>query len=172
MRRLAWGLVGLAAALAGCKDTAPPGCRIAQSTTLPASPLTLTRDVTLQRAGAGLVLLGPDAQAMGMPAPVINASIPHGTCLSVVSSRTDFAVSVVQNGPPGEAVVWRAFELRDGGGHGSNVTLTLGHSVVGCISAAPTPRGYVLAYQNDDGTYFDDFNQQSSALNEDIVAGV
>src|SRR5438045_6599916 len=57
MRRLALSLLGLAAVV-GCKATSPPGCRIAQSTTLPASALTLTPDVSLQRAGASLVLVG------------------------------------------------------------------------------------------------------------------
>jgi hypothetical protein len=295
MRRLALSLLGLAMALAGCKDTAPPGCRIAQSTSLPASALTLTEDVSLQRAGAGLVLagvagdelrwaplaldgtlgteskltlpqrqarpgvvfatagkstpgdqllvayvapkagatnqlqiaaiaqspggpasapvvladlpagvdpniirlamgpsqtgqrallswnfdgqdappsfliLGPDAQPMGMPAAAINTPIPRGSCLSVMSSRTDFAVSITEGGP---APTWHAFELRDDGGHGSNITMILGHAVVGCISAAPTARGYVLAYQNNDGTYFADFNVAAGTLNEDIVAGV
>ena len=57
MHRLAWSLLVLAAVV-GCKDTSPPGCRIAQSTSLPASALTLTQNVTLQRAGAGLALVG------------------------------------------------------------------------------------------------------------------
>src|SRR4051794_7468299 len=276
MCRLALLLVGLATAAAGCKDTPPPGCRIAQSTTLPGSVLTLTRDVTVQQAGAGLalvgiegdelrwaplaldgtlgteskltlpqrqarpgvvfattarsapgdqlvvafvapkpgapnqpqivaitqmpggaasapvalfdlpagvdpnivrlamgpsqsgqralltwnfdgqdappsfLLLGPDAQPMGMPAAVTSAPVPRGSCLSVVGSRTDFAVSIVESG---QASTWHAFELRDDGGHGSHVTMILGHPVVGCISSSPTPRGYVLAYQNNDGTY-------------------
>jgi hypothetical protein len=297
MHRLALSLLGLATAAAGCKDTSPPGCRIAQSISLPASPLTTTLDVSLQRAGAGLVLvglagdevrwapvaldgtlgpeskltlpqrqarpgvvfattaksapgdqlvvayvaprtgtsqqqitaitqtagaapsaplalvdlpagvdpnivrlamgpsqtgqralltwnfegqdappsfliLGGDAQPMGMPAPVINTPIPRGTCLSVVSSRTDFAVSVVELGQAGQATTWHAFELRDSGGHGSNVAMFLSHPVVGCISAAPTAHGYVLAYQNNSGTYFADFNIGTGTLNEDIVAGV
>jgi hypothetical protein len=301
MHRLALSLLGLATAVAGCKDTAAPGCRIAQSSSLPATALTLTPDVTLQRAGAGLALvgvtgdevrwaplaidgtlgaeskltlpqrqarpgvvfattaksspgdqliaayvapkagvpsqlqivaiaqttggaagaptvladlptgvdpnivrlamgpsqtgkralltwnfdgqdappsfliLGPDGQPQGMPAPVINGPVPHGTCLSVVSSRTDFAVSLTENAPsaqPAPAVAWHAFELRDDGGHGTNITMVLGHALVGCISAAPTPLGYVLAYQNNDGTYFADFNVNAGTLNEDIVAGV
>src|SRR5512133_1413716 len=59
MRKSAFWLLGLAAA-AGCKDNSPPGCRIAQSTTLPARPLTATRDVVLQRVGAGFVLVGTE----------------------------------------------------------------------------------------------------------------
>jgi hypothetical protein len=298
MHRLAWSLAGLAL-MAGCKDTKAPGCRIAQSTNLPASALTLTSNVTLQRAGAGLVvvglegdevrwaplaldgtlgteskltlpqrqarpgiafatvaksapgdqlvvafvapkagvanqqqltaitqqtggaasapvvladlppgvdpnivrlamgpsqtgqralltwnfdgqdappsflILGPDAQPMGMPAAAINAPIPKGSCLAVTSSRTDFAVSITENpGEPGQAVTWHAFELRDNGGHGSNITMILGHPVVGCISSSPTVRGYVLTYQNNDGTYFADFNVGAGTLNEDILAGV
>jgi hypothetical protein len=296
MHRLAWSLVGLAL-VAGCKDTSPPGCRIAQSTSLPASPLTLTQNVTLQRAGAGLALVGlegdevrwaplapdgalgteskltlplrqarpgvafatttksapgdqlvvayvapkagaanqlqimaitqmaggaagapvalvdlppgvdpnivrlamgpsqtgqralltwnfdgqdappsflilaPDAQPMGMPAAITSERLPHGTCLSVVSSRSDFAISVTQNGE-GTAASWRAFELYDDGRHGTNIQMIVAHVVLGCMSAAPTPRGYVLAYQNNDGTYFADFNVVTGTLNEDIVAGV
>jgi hypothetical protein len=293
MVRLA-STLALLLAVAGCKDTSPPGCRIAQTTALPASPLTLTREVTVQRAGDKLLLvgaegdeirwaplgldgtlgteskltlpqrlaspapvfattaksgpadqlvvayvapkagaanqlqilaitqlpgaaaaapvvlvdlppgvdpaivrtalgpsrtgqralltwafegqdaapsfliLGGDAQPMGMPARAINAPVPRGTCLSVMSSRTDFAVSITEGGP---APTWHAFELRDDGGHGTNVTLELGHPAVGCISAAPTPRGYVLAYQNNDGTYFADFNVLTGTINDDIIVG-
>src|SRR5688572_16877848 len=58
MRKPAWWLLGLAAVFSGCKQTPPPGCRLAQSTSLPPSALTLTRDVWLQPAGAGLMLVG------------------------------------------------------------------------------------------------------------------
>ena len=282
-----------------CKSTAPPGCRIAQSTSLPASALTLTRDAWIQRAGAGLVLVGVegdevrwaplaldgtlgleskltvpqraarpgivfgatsknvpgdqlvvayvapkagtnqsqlnaitqtagaaasapatvadlpagvdpnivrlamgssqtgqravltwsfegqdappqfvllkgDAMPVAPPAAVLMAPIPRSSCLSVVASRTDFAISVVEAGQPGTTAetIWRAFELRDDGSHGSNLEIGLDAPVTSCVSAAPTPRGYVLAYQNNDGTYFADFDVGSGALNTDIVAGV
>ncbi|HXU81229.1 MAG TPA: hypothetical protein VN914_07515 [Polyangia bacterium] len=298
MRRLASSLVGLLLAVAGCKDTSPPGCRIAQSTTLPASPLTLTSEVTVQRAGAGLVLVGAagddirwaplgldgtlgtestltlpqrlakpapvfattgksapgdqlvvafvapkagaanqfqilaitqmpggaaaapvpladlppgvdpnivrlamgpsqtgqravlawafegqdappslvllqaDGQPAGMPAPVVAMNIPRGSCLQVMPSRGDFAVSITEGGAAGLPSIWRTFERNDDGKRPVNVEIHLDHVNVGCISAAPTPRGYVLAYQNNDGTYFSDFNIDKGTINSDIVAGV
>src|SRR5215208_7653015 len=58
MHRLASALVALLVSLPACKSSSPPGCRIAQSTSLPPSALTLTRDAWIQRAGGGLVLVG------------------------------------------------------------------------------------------------------------------
>jgi hypothetical protein len=300
MRRLASSVGALlVTVLAGCKTSSPPGCRIAQSTTLPASPLTLTRDAVIQRAGSGFVLVGVegdevrwaqlgldgtlgteskltvpqraarpgivfgatsknapadqlvvvfavpkagvnqlqltaitqtagaaasapapvadlpagvdpnivrlamgssqtglravltwsfdgqdappsfvllkgDAQPVAAPAPVLMAPIPKSSCLSVIASRTDFAISVTEAGQPGTTAetIWRAFELRDDGSHGSNVEIGLDVGVTSCVSPAPTPRGYVLAYQNNDGTYFADFDTGTGTLNTDIVAGV
>jgi len=299
MPRLA-SLVALLLAVASCKSTPPPGCRIAQTTALPPSALTLTRDVWIQRAGAGLVMvgvegdevrwaplsldgvLGPeskltvpqraarpgivfgatakatpadqlvvafatpkagaptqlqvaaitqmpgaaasapavladlpagvdpnivrlamgssstgrravlawnyegqdapptfvllqgDAMPVAPPGPAFQAKIARGSCLSVVASRTDFAISVTEGGQPGTTseTIWRAFELKDDGGHGSNIEIGLDAPVTSCISSTPTPRGYALAYQNDNGTYFADFDTGSGSLNHDIVAGV
>jgi hypothetical protein len=300
MRKPAWWLLGLALAWSGCKQTQPPGCRIAQSTSLPPSALTLTRDAWIQRAGAGLVLVGTegdevrwaqlsldgvlgteskltvpqrvarpgvvfgatsksvpgdqlvvayvvpkagatnqlqvnaitqtpgapaaapvtlfdlpagvdpniirlamgssqtgqravltwsfdgqdappsflllkgDAQMDAPPVAAINAPIPRASCLSIIGGRTDFAVSVVQAGQPGTTseTIWRAFELKDDGGHGSNIEIGLDVPVTSCISSTTTPRGYALAYQNNDGTFFADFDTGTGALNTDIIAGV
>lgn len=296
MRRRALGLLWLAT-IAGCKDKAPPGCRIAESVTLPASALTSTEEAWLQRAGTGFVLLGSEgdevrwaplaldgtvgteskltlpqralrpepwfgATAKAAPgdqiivayvapkagsttqlqivaitqspggaasAPIVLADLPAGvdpkivrlamgtsrsgqravlawgfegqdaspsllllkgdaqpvgppltvrqgpgarwTCLDVVASRTDFGVSIVEAPSGNTPSTWRTFELRDDGGRGPDVGIELDATPTGCVSSAPTANGYVVAFQNNDGTFFSDYDIAKGAVNSDIVAG-
>jgi hypothetical protein len=298
MRKGGFGLLLLAAAIAGCKDNALPGCRLAESVVLAASPLTLMKEVSLQRAGASFVLLGSDgdsvrwaplgldgtlgaeatltlpqralrpepwfgataksgsgdqvivayvapkagstsqlqivavAQSPGGPpsAPTVLADLPAGvdpkivrlamgtsrtgqravlawgfegqdaspqllvlkgdaqpvgapiavrqgpgvrwTCLDVDTSRTDFGVSVLEAGSAGTAATWRTFELRDDGSRGPDVGIELDVVPTGCVSSSPTAHGYVIAYQDNDGTYFSDYDIERANVNTKIIAGV
>jgi hypothetical protein len=292
--------LGLLAALAitGCKDTPPPGCRLAESVPLPPGPLTLTKNATIQRAGAGFVLvgsegdevrwaplgldgtLGPESkltlpqrllrpepwfatttksatgdqlivayvapkagatsqlqiaaisQSPGGPpsAPSVLADLPAGvdpaivrlamgpshngqhaalawgfegqdaspsllllkadaqpmgapillrqgpgarwSCLDVIASRSDFGVSIQEpGGGSGVVTTWRTFEMRDDGVRSTDVGIGIDVVPTGCITAAPTDRGYVIAYQNADGTYFSDYDIPKGNVNEHIVVG-
>jgi hypothetical protein len=111
---------------------------------------------------------------LGTPARAFEGTVPKSSCLAVVASHTDFAVSVTAAGQPGSSAetVWHAFELRDDGSHGRNIDMGLDQPITSCISSAPTPEGYVLALQNTKGTYFADFNTTTGSLNTDIIAGV
>jgi hypothetical protein len=302
MRRSVW-LLGLLS-VGGCQKELAPPCRVAQSVTMAASPLTRMRDVTLQRAGSGFVMVGVEAmremeegtvrwapvsmdgvvgmestmmvpartlrpepwfgavarvaaadqlvvayvapkpgaanqlqimavtQAVGQPrtAPVALVDLPAGvdpkivrlamgtsrsgqralltwgfegqdappqflilrgdaqpvappaavagspfrwSCLGLSASRTDFGVSLLQapvtaGAPP----TWRTFELKDDGGRGFDIGVGFDTIPTGCVTASPTPRGYLLAFQNVDGTFYADYNVEKGVVNSDIVVGV
>jgi hypothetical protein len=298
--RAFWLLALTTVAAAGCKDNPPPGCRIAESITLPASPLTQTKNVVLQRAGDGFLLVGSegdevrwaplgsdgklgteskltlplrvvrpepwfgavaksapadqlvvvyvapragdvthlqitavtqspggapsaptvvadlpagvdrqivrlamvtsrsgkrsvltwgyegqdavptvlvlkeDGQPVAPPAPLHAGARPRWSCLSAIPGRGDFAVSELEADPtPGVPPTWRAFEVTEDAGRGGDFGVPLEVTPTGCVTSAPTPRGYLLAYQNNNGTFFSDFyNLEKGLVNSGLIAGV
>jgi hypothetical protein len=122
-----------------------------------------------QDASPQVLILRGDAQMQAAPAAVYRGAGQRGACLAVIPSRSDFAVGFLESGARS---IWRAFELRDDGSRAFDVSVALDPMAVGCVSSAPTPRGYVLAYQNNDGTFFADYNMDKGTVNSGIVAGV
>jgi hypothetical protein len=117
-----------------------------------------------------VLLLGADGVPTGEPIPLYRSQPPFPTfdCLTITPSRTDFGVGLVE---PGQRTSWRGFELLDDGGRGYEVSMLLDVMPSSCPTVGATPRGYVVAYQNDTGTFFSDFDIPRSVVNSDIVAG-
>src|SRR5688500_11365599 len=108
MSKPAWWVLGLAAALAaGCEQTPPPGCRIAQSTSLPPSALTQTRDVWLQRAGAGLVLVGVEGDEVRWAQLALDGTLGTESKLTVPqrAARPGIVFGATAKSTPGDQLV-------------------------------------------------------------------
>lgn len=97
--------------------------------------------------------------------------IARWRCLAVVPSHSDFAVSVVEPEQPTGTTGWRIFELRDDGGRGYEVGIGFDVGNAGCPAVAPTPLGYAVAYQNNEGTHFSEYDLAHNFVNSRILAG-
>lgn len=119
-----------------------------------------------------LLLLGADAQPMGPPITVFKTPLTGRTCLAVIPSRTELAVAAIE--PPSMSAgraIWHGVEFRDDGSRFYDVSFELEAVPSDCPAVAPTPRGYVATYKNNDGIYFTDFDITKSVPNGDIIAG-
>lgn len=108
-----------------------------------------------------------------VPPIKLDRTAPKWTCLSVVASRTEAAVSVIETEAPIGKTSWHIAEFSE---TENRMTLDLMFGIdtpnIGCPVVAPTPRGYVIAYQNKDGTYFSHYDAENKVVSSDLVAGV
>jgi hypothetical protein len=125
-----------------------------------------------QDASPSLLLLKADAQPVGPPIAVRSGPGVRWTCLDVVPSRTDFAVSILEGAGAGGASTWRTFEMRDDGGRGPDVGIVLDVTPTSCVSVATTDAGYLIAYQNGNGTYFSNYEIDLNHVTSTILFGV
>jgi hypothetical protein len=147
--------------------------RLAMSSSSTGQRAVLTWGYEGQDASPSILLLRGDGQPIAPAAPLYEAGgAPRWKCLSVDASRTDFSISVLETPPDGRKPSWRSLELRDDGSRDLQVTIGLDVVPTTCPVSAPTPGGYVIAYQNDNGTFFSDFNVDKIVLNSEIVVGV
>jgi hypothetical protein len=116
------------------------------------------------------VVLQADAQPLAPPA-ALTTSNARWTCLSVIPSLTDAAVSLLQD-VPGTPPVWHAYELAETGRRGIDRSFPFDVNPSTCFDAAPNAHGYVIAYQDKDATYLSDFDVEKSIVAEKVVAGV
>lgn len=154
----------------------PPGAdlrtvRLAMGTSRTGQRAALAVGFEGQPATPSVHILKADGEPIGPPLRLHGAaSPPPWTCLSVVSSRTDFAVSIVETDPMGDKR-WHIFELKDDGGRGTEYLMPFELARVDCPAVAPTARGYVLVYQNQDGTFFAEFDVGRTTVSSKLVAG-
>jgi hypothetical protein len=126
-----------------------------------------------QDASPSLLLLKADAQPMGPPILVRQGSGTRWSCLDVIASRTDFGVTIQEpGGGPGVASTWRTFEMRDDGGRGPDVGIGLDIVPNGCVTGTPTAQGYLVAYQDGNGTHFSDYDIPKNNVNSRILVSV
>jgi hypothetical protein len=100
-----------------------------------------------------VVLLDPD----GASRPVPEALAPADTswdCLHVGQGRADLGVSWVGR-PAGGPPTWHLADLREDASTAYAIDLEVAtRQMLGCPAVAPTQKGYTIAWQNRDGTYF------------------
>jgi hypothetical protein len=148
----------------------PAIVRLAMGSSLSGKRAVLTWGFEGQDASPQVLLLGPDAMSMAPPANLFRAPGARWRCLAMMPSRTEFGISLLEQASA--TPTWRGFELKDDGSRGFDVNVVLDLVPTSCVTSAPTGRGYMLAYQNGDGTFFSDYNLDKSVVNSDIVAGV
>lgn len=150
----------------------PKIVRLAMGTSQTGRRAVLTWGFEGQDAPPQYLMLGAGA-APTAPAAAVYRGPLRWSCLGFNPSRTDFAISLLEASvTPGGPPTWRTFELKDDGGRGFDVGVGFDTLPTGCVTAAPTSRGYLLAYQNDNGTFYSDYDIDKSVVNSDIVAGV
>jgi hypothetical protein len=149
----------------------PKIVRMAMNTTRTGQRAVLAWGFEGQDASPSFVLLGADAQAVAPPAAV-HAGNLRWSCLQIAGSLTDTAVTFTEAGAGSAPPFWRAYELNDDGSRGSGRQVGLDVTPTGCVASAPSPQGYVLAYQNNDGTFFAEYIVDKSVVNATLVAGV
>lgn len=95
-------------------------------------------------------------------------------CLAIAPSRTDLGVSAIEPGKAGttQKPWWHMAEYNDDGGNPLSHKVGLHTTDADCpVASGPTPKGYVVSWQNPDGTYFADYNSIARSVNPDSVAG-
>lgn len=117
-------------------------------------------------------ILGPGAEPVGAVLKPARLA-PDWSCLSLVASRADITLGALEaprttGGKPS----WYAAEILDTGRITTEITMGFEVKETDCPVAAPTKVGYVLAYQNRDGTFFSDYNIGKAVISSEIVAGV
>jgi hypothetical protein len=80
-------------------------------------------------------------------------------CLAIVPGRSDFALSRLGRG--GGTPSWFLTDLTDEGRDTYSLEIQLSIRDVGCPRVAPTAKGYTMAWQNVDGTYFADVDTRA-----------
>jgi hypothetical protein len=123
-----------------------------------------------QTTSPSLLILQPDAEPLAPAAPLFATARGPWRCLAVSPSHTDFGVSVLESAA-GPTPNFRLMEVEETGARGYDITLPLEVTPAGCPAAAPTRRGYAVAYQDRDGTFFSDFDIQLGTVNDDILVG-
>jgi hypothetical protein len=148
----------------------PAALRVAMGSSRTGRRAVLAWGAEGQTASPSLLILQADGEPLA-PAAALFAT-PRGPwrCLAVSAGHTDFAVSVVESAA-GRDPSFRLMELEETGARGYDITLPLEVTPIGCPAAAPTRRGYVVAYQDRDGTFFSDFDIQLGTVNDDILVG-
>jgi hypothetical protein len=77
-------------------------------------------------------------------------------CLAIVPGRSDFALSRLSRPTGGARPSWHLVDLTDEGQDTYTLEVEMTTREMGCPSVAPTAKGYTMAWQNSDGTYFSD----------------
>jgi hypothetical protein len=140
------------------RDLLPAGAplgdlRVAMGTSKTGLRAALAWGFERQGVAPKVVVLGPDGEIQGNPVEARNAP-PNWECLDVVSSRTDFGLSLIVP-PKGEvSPMWYIGELKDDAGSGLVLHVPLTTKEVSCPAVTPSPRGYAFAWQTVDGTFF------------------
>jgi len=120
------------------------------------------------------MVLKPDGEAIAGPTP-LNQTPNKWECLSVIPSRTDMGVSTVgHDKDPLTYPMWHAYEVNETGGVTFVLKVEVTTKDMGCPTVATTPKGYTMAWQNADGTFFADMDttvDQKIPITIDIVKG-
>jgi len=108
------------------------------------------------------LVLGGDA-AVVKAAPLFGADgLSSWTCLAAGEGRAGgMQVSLVAPASKGNPN-WHVFELRDDGSRGTQGVMGFHVAKLDCPVVAPTKLGYVLAFQNDNGVFFSEFELERS----------
>ncbi len=94
------------------------------------------------------------------------------SCLGTAQSRSDNGVWAVVPKGVSTPASWYMFEFRDDGTQISTRSVQLHTATVDCpVASAPSLNGYVIAWQNVDGTFFADYDANKMTVNVGIVAG-
>ncbi len=118
-----------------------------------------------------VVLLAADGVGQPVPGAVAPPDTPWD-CLAVTAGRADFGVSLIgRPADPGRRPVWHFHDLREDSSTASTLDVQIATREMGCPVVAPTSKGYTLAWQNRDGTYFSsiDTTREETLLVSDIV---
>lgn len=123
------------------------------------------------------LLVGPDGVTKRLPAPfpLTLYKPPSARCLAITPSRTGgFGVSrILDPATPDGKPSWWFAELDATGVITDSYEFESSSDVVGCPTVGPTPKGYLLAWQNRVGTYFAEVEPTPSGLfiNSNIAKG-
>jgi hypothetical protein len=131
------------------------GVQVAMGTAASGRAAMLAWGVGSQATGPDLLLIGAGG-VTHRPGSVAGGAVPWD-CLAIVPSRSDFGVSrIVRPTVPGGKPSWVFAEYKDDGA--ITYTLAVDSSTVemGCPTVAPGGKGYTIAWQNSNGTYFSD----------------
>ncbi len=146
--------------------------RVEMTTTRTGQRAALVVGVEGQAASPSLFVLKSDAEIIGGKPIVAFPKSKAWTCLALVAGRSDFAIADLDPGSDsGFVPVFHLFEFKDDGSRGQGFDLEFDIDRLGCPVVAPSNRGYVLSYQNRDGTFFAEFDLTTSGVNTDLIAG-
>lgn len=118
-------------------------------------------------------LLGGDGLPFGPPithmtaAPTVEVS-----CLSFVAGKQDLTLGFVTQAAPADANPgWTLSELDESGAAAPSLGLTLGTANPTCPLTATTDAGYVVAWQNEIGSWLGVYTVATNLFNSNLFAG-
>jgi hypothetical protein len=161
--------------------TAPTELRASMGTSKTGMLAAFTWRYDGQSVAPKLAVIKPGGDMMGPPTniqPPKNWDPKDWDCLALVSTHgTDFAVTGIQH-PQGTRMYpsWYISEVRADGSIGFTLPVELVtrdltvQPNLNCPMVAPTEKGYTIAWQNTDGTYFGDMD--ASAMNGNVPVNV
>ncbi len=90
-------------------------------------------------------------------------------CLAMAPGKSDLTVSLLEGGD--SSPTWRATEFKVDGSIGLSLRLVLNSKQAGCPTVSPTAKGYGVAWQTEDGTFFTEYDLEANAASPKLVVG-